>query len=123
MSEEVVHPHGAHALEEIVGRHRAQVVLQLQERLVDFVHEVGLDGVGEDGVTLLGDPGEVGFEVGQWADACGAVGCVLGGCHDLNSREIGFQVPGESQEWAAGQPRGELPGGKVSPTRAVGAVW
>ena len=73
MFEEVVHPHGAHPFEEIVGRHRAQVVLELQERLVDFVHEVGLDGVGEDGETLLGDPCEVGFEVGQRADASGAV--------------------------------------------------
>ena len=59
VDEQVVDPHGAHALEEVVGRHGAEVVLQLEERLVDLVHQVRLDGVGEDGVAVLGDPREV----------------------------------------------------------------
>ena len=73
MPEQVVHPHGAHTLEEVVGRHRAQVVLQLQERLVDFVHQIRFNGVGEDGVALLGDPSDVAFEVGKRAHARDAV--------------------------------------------------
>ncbi len=61
VDEQVVHPHGVHPLEEVVGRHGAEVVLQLEQRLVDLVHQVRLDGVGEDGVAVLGDPREVGL--------------------------------------------------------------
>ncbi len=65
VDEQVVHAHGAHALEEVVGRDRAEIVLEHEERFVDLVHQVRLDGVGEDGVAVLGDPRQMGFEVGE----------------------------------------------------------
>ena len=87
VDEEVVHPHGAHPLEEVVGRDGAQVVLQLEERLVDFVHQLRFDGVGEDGVALLGDAGDVLFEVGERVHGGAAVGWALVGCHGPNCRD------------------------------------
>ena len=65
VDEEVVHPHGADPLEEVVGWDGAEVMLQLEERLVDLVHQLRFDGVGENGVALLGDAGDVLFEVGE----------------------------------------------------------
>ena len=65
MDEQVVHAHGVHPLEEVVGGDGAEVVLELEEGLVDLVDQVRLDGVGEDGVAVLGDPRQVGLEVGR----------------------------------------------------------
>ena len=95
VDEEVVHPHGAHPLEEVVGRDGAQVVLQLEERLVDLVHQPRFDGVGENGVALLGDAGDVLFEVGERVHGGAAVGSALVGCHDLNCRDDPADLPGE----------------------------
>ena len=65
VDEQVVHPHGVHALEEVVGGDGAQVVLQLEECLVDLVDQLRLDGVGEHGVAVFGDPVRCVFRSGR----------------------------------------------------------
>ena len=59
VNEEVVHPRRVQPLEEVVRRHDAQVMLQLEQCFIDLIDEVGLYGVREDGVPLLGDTPEV----------------------------------------------------------------
>ena len=72
VDEQVVHPHGAHPLEEVVGGDGSEVVLQLEQCLVDLVHQLRLDGIGEDGVAVLGDPRQVGFQVRERVDGAAA---------------------------------------------------
>jgi hypothetical protein len=48
-------------------------MLQHEERLIDFVHQVWLKNVREDGVALLGDPREVSFQIGERAHGRAAV--------------------------------------------------
>ena len=47
------------SFEEVVRRDGAEVALELEKGLVDLVDELGLDGVGQDGVAVLGDALEV----------------------------------------------------------------
>ena len=104
VDEQVVHPHGPHALEEIVGRDGAQVVLQLEECLVDFVHQLRFDGVGEDGVALLGDPRDVVFEVRERVHGRVLVSRALGRGHgSIVGRSPRFALVGR---W--GSPGAEL---------------
>ena len=86
VDEQVVHPHRMDTLEEIVGGHGAEIVLQLEQRLVDLVDKLGLDGAGEDGVPVLGDSPKMLFQVGR-----GAGGFRL--CHDRNCTDT---EPGSS---------------------------
>jgi hypothetical protein len=99
---------GAQPLEEVVGRDDAQVVLQLEEGLVDLVDEVRFDGVGEDGVALLGDAREVLFHVGERVHgAARRLGARWG--HEPNCRD---DPPGLL--WAVGgSPGANWPGGRV----------
>jgi len=57
--EEVVDPHGAGALEVVPGRSHVELALEAQQVVVEGVDEVGLDGVLDDRVPLLGDAVEV----------------------------------------------------------------
>jgi hypothetical protein len=59
VDQQVVDPHGAGALEGVPGRDDAEVDLEPVERLGDLVEQVGLDGVLDDRVALLGDAAEV----------------------------------------------------------------
>ena len=93
MDEQVVHPQRARSLEEVVGRDRPQVVLQFEEGLVDLLHQLRFDGVGENGVALLGDAREVVFEVGERVHGRLLVRWALGGGHDPNCREDPSGLP------------------------------
>ena len=77
--EQVVDPRRPQAFEEVLGRNDTEVLFQLEQRLVDLVHQLRLDRVREDGVTVLGDAAQMGFELGEGAGR-GPVACAR--CHD-----------------------------------------
>jgi hypothetical protein len=53
MGKEVVHPKGVQTLEEVVGWHDPQVMLKPEERPVDFVDQLGFNGVRKDGEPIV----------------------------------------------------------------------
>jgi hypothetical protein len=59
VDEQVVDAGRVKAFKEVVGGDDPQIVLQPEERLVDFVDQVRFDGTGEDGVPIFGDTAKV----------------------------------------------------------------
>ena len=59
MHQQVVDADGLRALEVVAGRHDAEVDLEAVQLVDELVDEVGLDGVLDDRVALLGDRGDV----------------------------------------------------------------
>src|SRR5450631_4022795 len=88
VDEQVVDPHGVEPLEEILGRCDSQFPLQFEEGFIDFIDEIRLDGVGQNGVPVLSDPLEM---LGHVSD-----GAAAGGCHSANCRDSG---PGAPDDW------------------------
>ncbi len=103
VDEQVVDPHRVDPFEQVVGRHGAQIVLQLEQRLVDLVDQVGFDGAGEDGVPVLGDPPEMLFQVRKRAGGRGLLSQP-----QLYGHGASGVVPGTAE-----LRRSELSGGRV----------
>src|SRR5580692_7029496 len=107
VDEQVVDPHGVQPLKEILSRRDGQVPLQFEEGFIDFVDEVRLDGVGQNGVPVLGDPLEV---PGHVSDGAGAGGCHTANCRDsepgappvIRTRSVAYRrvsEPGTNWPW------------------------
>ncbi len=63
--EEVVDAPRVKALEQVVGGDGPELPLESEKGAVDLVDELGLYGVGQHRVAVLGDALEVGLEVGE----------------------------------------------------------
>ena len=94
VDEQVVDAERVEAFEEVVGGDGPEIALQGEQRLVDLVDELGLDGVGEDGVAVLGDALQVVLELGEWVGRRGGGGSPrgdgsLGWSHVTNCTDVG----------------------------------
>ena len=112
VDEQVVHPCRMHTLEEVVGGHDAEVALQREQGVVDLVHQLGLNGVGQDGVAVLGHPPEMLVEIREGTRRRGA-----------GARRHGSIVrPRRTSSPPDGGKGGNWPSGRVCANGAVGAV-
>ena len=65
VDEQVVHARRMEPFEEVLGRADAEIVLQLEQRLVDLVDQLGGDDALQYRVALFGDPPDMVLEIGD----------------------------------------------------------
>ena len=63
VSEEVVHPQRARSLEAVAGRLDIEVAFETGQAGRQFVEQVGLDGVLDDGVAIALHPADMGIDI------------------------------------------------------------